>query len=161
MDERKLRSKKQESKVAKEIGGKTTPASGALWGAKADVRSDLFLVECKTTLKDYYQLSFNVWDKIYHEAVKDGLRTPVMCIDLNDGKERVAVLRTQDLGDYPVVYSLDVAKDLSNGKTTFRVRYTEKGVRFCIENSKHNKMYDLQSIPWSEFLEVVVKSYEV
>ena len=161
MDSRKRKSKDQESKVAKELVGRVTPASGALWGAKADVRNDVFLVECKTTEKDFYQLSFNVWDKIYREAIKDGLRVPVMCIDLNGGKERVAVMKTHDLGNYPPAYSLKTALDISNGKTTFRIRYTPKGVRFYIENSKHNTGYDLQSIPWSEFLDTVVKSYEI
>ena len=57
MNEKKLQSRKQEKRVAKETKGKTTPASGAFWSAKADVRSKLFLVECKTTQKDYYDLT--------------------------------------------------------------------------------------------------------
>ena len=152
MDERKRKSKRQESIVAKELSGRVQPASGALWGAKADVRSDLFLVECKTTAKDYYQLSFNVWDKINREALKEGMRIPVMCIDLNDGKERVAVMRTDDLMDFPVSYSLSVAKDLSNGKTTYRVRYTEGGNRIFLSNTKKDRSYDVHTLPWSVFL---------
>lgn len=151
----KRKSKKQESKVAKELSGRTQPASGALWGAKADVRSDLFLVECKITSKDYYQLSFSVWDKIYHEALKDSLRIPVMCIDLNDGKERVAVMRTCDLMDFPVAYPLETAKELSNGKTTSRIRYTKGGNRIYLNSTKSDKGYDLHTIPWAEFLDQV------
>lgn len=41
MDVRKRNSKNQESRVAKEVLGKVTPASGALWGSKGDVRNDL------------------------------------------------------------------------------------------------------------------------
>lgn len=161
MDERKLRSKKQEKRVASELKGKTQPASGALWGAKADVRSDLFLVECKTTLKDYYQLSYNIWNKIYREAVKDGLRIPVMCIDLNGGKERVAVLRTDDLNGYPEPYALCIAQDLSNGKSTHRVRYAMGANRAFLNNPKGKSGFDICILPWDTFLERVVESYDI
>lgn len=53
MDVRK-KSQLQEKRVASELGGRVTPASGALWGAKGDVKSDLFLAECKTTEKPAY-----------------------------------------------------------------------------------------------------------
>lgn len=88
----KRRSTAQEKKVAKEIGGRVTPASGALWGSKADVRNSRFLVECKTTEKSQYSLSYSTWEKIRHEALNDGFREPVMCIDLVSGKNRLAVL---------------------------------------------------------------------
>lgn len=41
-------SNKQEKKVAKLLGGKTTPNSGATAFSKGDVVTDLFLIECKT-----------------------------------------------------------------------------------------------------------------
>lgn len=151
MDIRKRRSKKQESKVAKELSGKVTPASGALWGAKADVRSDIFLVECKTTEKDYYSLTFNTWDKIYHEAIKDGLRIPVMCIDLLNGKQRYAVVCSKDLPNYSKVVQLDHAK------TSFRVKDT--GL-FAVTNKQRNKVFCLVVIEWSAFLDEVVNEYE-
>ena len=88
----KRRSTTQEKKVAKEIGGRVTPASGALWGSKADVRNSRFLVECKTTEKSQYPLNYSTWEKIRHEALNDGFREPIMCIDLLDGKNRLAVL---------------------------------------------------------------------
>ena len=88
----KRRSTTQEKKVAKEIGGRVTPASGALWGIKADVRNSRFLVECKTTEKSQYPLNYSTWEKIRHEALNDGFREPIMCIDLLDGKNRLAVL---------------------------------------------------------------------
>ena len=60
----KRKSAKQEKRTAKEFGGRTTPASGALSGAKGDVRtgnrtngedtnSNDFLIENKYTDKDY------------------------------------------------------------------------------------------------------------
>lgn len=83
----KFFSKKQEKKVAEALKGKEVIASGALWSAKADVRSDVFLCECKTTEKDYYRLTPTTWLKIRDEAVKDGIRQPLMCIEVNDKKK--------------------------------------------------------------------------
>lgn len=41
-------SKKQEHKVAKDLKGRVAPNSGATAFSKGDVRTDLFLIECKT-----------------------------------------------------------------------------------------------------------------
>ena len=60
----KRRSQLQEKSVAKDFNAKVTVASGALWGMKADVRNEKFLIECKTTEKDYYSLTAKVWEKI-------------------------------------------------------------------------------------------------
>ena len=60
----KRRSQKQEKSVAKDFNANVTVASGAFWGMKADVRNDKFLIECKTTEKDYYSLTAKVWEKI-------------------------------------------------------------------------------------------------
>lgn len=147
MDIRRLNSKKQESKVAKELRGKITPASGALWGCKGDVRSDNFLVECKTTEKDFYSLNFNTWDKIYNEAIKDSLRIPVMCIDLNNGVNRLAVLCTRDLKYYafnsPPCFKV-------KGKTSIRIKGENS---FVLSNNRLEKAYSLVALPWEKFLE--------
>lgn len=82
MDIRK-KSRKQEERVAKELRGRPTPASGALWGAKGDVRNDKFLVECKFTDNSYYTLNSKTWKKIFEEAMHDNFRIPVMCIDVS------------------------------------------------------------------------------
>ena len=91
----KRRSQKQEKSVAKSFNAKVTVASGALWGMKADVRNDKFLIECKTTEKDYYSLTAKVWEKIEQEAIRDHLRIPLMIIDLED-RDRVVVFRPKD-----------------------------------------------------------------
>lgn len=157
MDTRKRKSKDQESRVAKEISGRVTPASGAMWGAKADVRNDLFLVECKTTEKLSYRLTFNVWHKIYKEAIKDGLRTPVMSIDIQNGKHKYAVMCTKDLSlgelDHLVVKNTSI-KD----KSSYLIKTSESG-RFYLSSPK-GLCYDLSLIPWSTFLEEVVPCYE-
>ena len=154
MNTRKRNSKNQESKVAKELSGRVTPASGALWGAKADVRNDTFLVECKTTEKDFYSLTFNTWDKIYREAIKDGLRIPVMCIDLLNGDKRYAVMCRKDL---PYTEAFQLTDSYSEPKTSYRI----KGVSsFVISNRSKEKVYDLSVIEWTAFLDEVVNSYE-
>ena len=48
------RSKKQEKELAKQLGGRAIPASGALWHSKGDVENDVFLAECKYTDKNFY-----------------------------------------------------------------------------------------------------------
>ena len=45
-------SKKQEQKVAKSVGGKRQPNSGATVFQKGDVITDDFLIECKTKTAD-------------------------------------------------------------------------------------------------------------
>ena len=154
MNTRKRNSKNQESKVAKELSGRVTPASGALWGAKADVRNGTFLVECKTTEKDFYSLTFNTWDKIYREAIKDGLRIPVMCIDLLNGDKRYAVMCRKDL---PYAEAFQLTDSYSEPKTSYRI----KGVSsFVISNRSKEKVYDLSVIEWTAFLDEVVNIYE-
>ncbi|MFE5853235.1 hypothetical protein ACFQ61_08435 [Streptomyces sp. NPDC056500] len=49
MDRRIKASRKQEKKLAKEIGGTTTPGSGNGWAVKNDVRNSVWSIECKTT----------------------------------------------------------------------------------------------------------------
>lgn len=159
MDERKVRSKKQESKVAKELNGRTTPASGALWGAKADVRNDIFLVECKTTEKDFYSLTFTVWDKINKEAIKDGLRIPVMCIDLNNGKDRYAVMSVKDLQDN--LFSSLPSLTNKNMKS-FRVKQPCTAELYRQVNnptSIKGTYYKLAVFTWDTFLNDVVPYY--
>lgn len=92
----KKKSKKQEHRVAKEMGGKVTLASGALWFQKGDVKLDKFLIECKTTVNSYYKLHINVWEKISQEALKSGMRIPLMQIELNSGKNRLVVMNYLD-----------------------------------------------------------------
>lgn len=84
MNYTKKKSQKQEQRTAKEFGGKVTPASGALDGAKGDVRTMDYLIENKFTDADRYTLSVKTWTKIEEEAVRDGLRTPMMQIDIQD-----------------------------------------------------------------------------
>lgn len=51
-------SKRQETQVAKAIGGKRTANSGATTFSKGDVRTDEWLIECKTCEKE--KASFSI-----------------------------------------------------------------------------------------------------
>ena len=90
----KYKSNKQEKDVAKILGGKTVMASGSLWQAKGDVRTSKYLVECKTTDKDFYKLEQKILAKIAKEAIKDGLRSPLLVFDCKN--ERFVVFRIKD-----------------------------------------------------------------
>ena len=106
------RSQKQEKKVAEQFNGRQVIASGSLWFADSDVRTDKFLIECKTTEKEYYSLTSKVWEKIEKEAIKDRMRIPLMAIDLQD-KHRVIVFRLRDFEsfDYEVTMK-DIPKSM-------------------------------------------------
>ena len=146
----KKKSQKQEKQVAKEIKGKTTIASGALYFQKADVRNDEFLVECKTTAKDYYPLTLDTWNRINKQAIKDGMRIPVMCIDLEDGKNRMAVFSELDFvfKDSYYLFAEVVTDEIFRKAKSYRVNSTPVIVAF------ENLMYALCIAPWDIFLEM-------
>jgi hypothetical protein len=70
----KKRSKEQELSIARDMGGKAQPASGALKGSEGDVLcSDAgFLVEAKFTDKKSYSLKYDTIAKIKKEALRQG-----------------------------------------------------------------------------------------
>ena len=110
----KRRSQKQEKSVAKKFNARLTAASGALWGMKGDVRSDKYLIECKTTEKDYYTLTAKVWEKIQEEAIQDHMRIPLMVIDLKE-TGRYVVFRPKDFNKSmvsPLLSSVQVNKSI-------------------------------------------------
>ena len=64
-------SSKQEKQVAKAIGGKQTANSGATAFSKGDVRTDDFLIECKTCVKP--QKSFTVQKEWFTKNKEEAL----------------------------------------------------------------------------------------
>ena len=109
MKTKKKRSQKQEKSVAKTFNAYLTPASGAFWGQKGDVRNDKFLIECKTTEKDYYSLHAKTWEKIEKEAIRDHVRIPLLVVDIRD-RDRLVVFKPNDLKDASTAI-YDVTKD--------------------------------------------------
>lgn len=160
----KFKSDKQEKRIAKDLNAKVTIASGALDFQKADVRNDTYLVEAKTTEKDFYPLSISTWEKIQDQATKDGLRIPVMCIDLEDGRNSLAVMRRLDvicMTDEDVVF---VGKTFVpvQAKRSYRVKadfLTEDFPQDVSHTDKYYRRHDvdlgkhsLTILEWEDFL---------
>ena len=121
----KYKSNKQEKSVAKQFGGRQVIASGSLWFADSDVRNDKFLIECKTTEKDYYTLTAKVWEKIEREAIKDRGRIPLMIIDLED-KDRMVVFKPKDfVTDIPSPYDCTAKSLEEKDLKSYRVSLKE------------------------------------
>ena len=82
-------SKNQEKKIAKAVGGKRQPNSGATAFQKGDVITDKFLIECKTKTKDCN--SFTVkedWLLKNEEEAFAMARYPALCFDFGPGANR-------------------------------------------------------------------------
>ena len=120
----KKRSQKQEKSVAKDFNAKPTVASGALWGMKGDVRNSKFLIECKTTSKDYFNITTKLWEKIKTEATRDRMRIPLMVIDLEDS-DRLVVFNPHDFEtELPTPYDCTYDEN-RDGKQSYRISIKE------------------------------------
>ena len=147
----KKKSQLQEKSVATDLNARTVVASGALWGSKGDVRHDNLLVECKTTDKDYYSLTLATWNKIEREAVKDGLRLPVMCIDIKGGKERYAVYLEKHFTHYKGCYDINPHIDTTwSNMKSFRVNEPK---RILMLNSVKPSSFVVA--PWDDFVYMI------
>lgn len=91
-------SRLQERRAAKEYNGSVSPGSGATWHHKADVRSNEYLVECKTTSKKSYSLKHEDLLKIYLQAIVEN-RIPVFEIEFSEASKKYVVLDAEDWHD--------------------------------------------------------------
>lgn len=75
-----------EKRMSRILGGRSTPASGAMEGAKGDIDLDSVLMECKSTIRDSIQIKFSWLAKIAHEAQNVG-KKPALSVSftLPDG----------------------------------------------------------------------------
>lgn len=82
----KQRSKLSEKRAARMLNGRVQPASGAMphFKCKADVKSDRFLLDDKTTIHQSYSLNVKTWNKLNREAWMND-RRPMMRIELANG----------------------------------------------------------------------------
>ena len=82
-------SNKQEKKVAKTLGGKKTPNSGATPYQKGDVLTKDFLLECKTVTKKQKQFTIQKeWlEKNKQEAFECGKNYNALTFDFGDGEQ--------------------------------------------------------------------------
>ena len=76
--------KASEKKLAKSIGARLTPASGAIDSAKGDMRKGDFLIESKSTIHDSLKLDKDFLLKIAHEA-KYVAKTPALTVSFVNG----------------------------------------------------------------------------
>lgn len=70
-------SQSQERRLARTLGGKVTPRSGAGWKVKGDVRTDDALLEAKWTGNKQLTIKADVLEKAVNEAAAE-LRRPVV-----------------------------------------------------------------------------------
>lgn len=82
---------RQEKRLAKEFGGRTTPASGAL-AIKGDVQTRGELIEAKTTAKTQYTLKLKDLRKLEEQARGAG-KLPVFVIEISNESELPIVNR--------------------------------------------------------------------
>jgi hypothetical protein len=90
------KSRKQEGRVAGQIGGKRTPGSGNQWHSKGDVQSGTLQVENKRTDTGRYTLKSVELRKYRLLAVKAGKRF-VMQVDLSeDPRDHYILIPVED-----------------------------------------------------------------
>lgn len=88
------RSKKQESKIAKDLQGKTTINSGATFGQN-DVIGDFCEVEAKTTKHESFSLKLEDWRKLKKKCSTK--KMPIFVVDFESSMDSLAVLNYDDL----------------------------------------------------------------
>src|SRR5215472_18696286 len=72
-DSGKKRSLAQENAVAKQLGGRRVPGSGAFETLPGDVRTERYLIECKTTGTQSFTITTNILLRITREAFSRSL----------------------------------------------------------------------------------------
>lgn len=82
-------SKKQETKVAKAVGGKRTANSGATMFSKGDVTTNSFLLECKTCTepRKSFTLKKEWFDKNKEEAFAMHKDYSAVVFDFGEGEQ--------------------------------------------------------------------------
>jgi hypothetical protein len=86
---------KKEQKDANSFRGRRTPRSGGLWFAKADVKSDTYLIENKTSAKESFSITSKLWEKINREALINS-KIPLMSLEFGKKKIELIVMSKDD-----------------------------------------------------------------
>lgn len=83
----------QEKRVAKAVGGRRTPNSGATTFVKGDVLSDDWCIECKVRTKpmDSFSIRRSWIDKNREEAFQMGKSHSALAIDFGDGEQHYLI----------------------------------------------------------------------
>lgn len=64
--------RKFERKLAKKLGGRVQPGSGAVPFAKEDVKTETHLIQCKSTTKRQYTIKLDDLETLRQNAIKVG-----------------------------------------------------------------------------------------
>ena len=89
------RSRLQEKRAARDYGGVTQPGSGNGWANKADVITNQYLIECKTTTKESYSIKFADLSKLAFQAMVEN-KDPVFEIESAGYKQSFVVIPKDD-----------------------------------------------------------------
>ena len=86
-------SDRQEKQVAKAVGGKQTSNSGATSFSKGDVRTSLFLIECKTCTKEQKTFTIRKDWIVKNQEEAFAMRKPYSAIafDFGDGEQQYII----------------------------------------------------------------------
>lgn len=87
-------SKQQEKAVAKALGGKTTPNSGATGYIKGDVKGDSWLLECKTSMtpKQSFSIKKQWLTGIREEAKQQGKMNYAVVFNFGPNQENYYII---------------------------------------------------------------------
>jgi len=94
--------KRSEKRMAKKLGAKQHPNSGAMRGAKSDASLKTFRMEMKSTKTDIMPLEMSWLVKIAHEALAHG-QTPVVTLSFVDPGGRPRLQRYAEWVLMPLV----------------------------------------------------------
>ena len=92
--QRRKRSGKRESGLAKELGGRATVNSGATFGEN-DVVTDYAEIEDKTTLKNTYSLSADYLEEVAKKCALS--KIPILTVHFETRNKTYAVIPWEDL----------------------------------------------------------------
>jgi hypothetical protein len=81
------RSKRSERILARLVGGRVQPASGALRvaGLKGDVVTKKYMFDDKVTWRESFSISRKAWKKLQRDAFKMGNKQPILRVVFEDG----------------------------------------------------------------------------
>ncbi len=88
-------SKKQEERIASEIGGRAHSNSGATPFNKGDCSNSYITVECKQTRNASFSITMRDLKKIEKEALNVG-KLPIMFIEFMNFKREYVLMRKED-----------------------------------------------------------------
>jgi len=86
---------KKEKKDAKDFGGKVTPRSGGYFSFPGDVVTKDYLIDSKTTDKNRFSVTKQMWEKIDGEALKSR-KIPILSAMFGDSNIEIVILGKWD-----------------------------------------------------------------